>query len=111
MVADFLVRRLDGMVEYEKLLGAKPVGLLVESNKGEKLLAWRELSPYTMIELHKRIPITHLSDAEKQQRREQLVAYMWLTGLESKALIGAETLAHGNPGFSERWKTCMESIN
>lgn len=109
--ADFVVRRLDGMVEYERVLGAKPVGLLVESNKGEKLLPWRELSPYTMIELHKKIPITHLSDAEKDQRREQLVAYMWLAGLESKALIGAETLAEGNPDFSKRWKRCMESVN
>ena len=109
--ADFVVKRLDGMVEYEKLLGAKPEGLLVGVEDREKLLAWRDLSPYTMIDLHKKISIVQLSEDEKNQRREQLIAYTWLTGLEAKARSGAESLADASPTFSKRWKACMEAVN
>jgi len=109
--ANFVVRRLDGMVEYEKLLGAKPEGLLVEAGGREKLLPWRDLSPYTMIDLHKRISVIKLSEDEKTRRREQLICYTWLTGLEDKARSGAENLADASPNFSKRWKACMESVN
>lgn len=109
--ADFVVRRLDGMVEYEKLLGAKREGLLVEAKNKEKLLVWRDLSPYTMIAIHKKISISQLSDDEKFQRREQLVAYTYLTGLNSKARVGAEILSEDNPAFAERWRECMEVVN
>ncbi len=104
--ANFVVRRLDGMVEYEKLIGAKPEGLLVKAGNREKLLLWRDLSPYTMIDLHKKISIVQLSKDEKNQRREQLICYTWLTGLESKAHSGAESLSDGNPEFAKRWKAC-----
>jgi serine/threonine protein kinase len=109
--ADFEVKRLDGMVEYEHLLGAKPEGLLVKVGEREKLLVWRELSPHTMIDLHKKISITRLTEDEVNQRREQLVSYTWLTGLESQAITAAASLAETSPVFAKRWKACMEAVN
>jgi len=108
--ANFVVKRLDGMVGYRKLSGAKPEGLLVVSSHGEMLLPWRDLSPDTMIALHKKISISQLSEVEKNQRREQLISYTWLCGFETKARIGAEILSEVSPLFSKRWKACMEAV-
>ncbi|MFD2159876.1 serine/threonine-protein kinase [Rubritalea tangerina] len=110
--AEFEVRRLDGMEEYSKILGVEEKGLKVEGKRGrEVLLPWRELSPYTMLELHKKIPTSHLDEKQKAERREQLVAYCWLSGLDVKAKSGAASLAEDSPEFAARWKKCMEAVD
>jgi len=64
-----------------------------------------------MIDLHKKISITRLTEDEINQRREQLVSYTWLTGLESQAITAAASLAETSPVFAKRWKACMEAVN
>lgn len=110
--ADFVIRRRDGMVEYEKVLGAEESGLLVEDKKGkEVLLTWPELSPYTMLELHEKRSISHLSDQEKLDQRKQLICYSWLMGLEGKAQQWAKKLAVDDPEFSKGWNSYLESVD
>ena len=110
--ANFVVRRRDGMVEYERVLGAEESGLLVAGKSGKKLLvAWRDLSPYTMLELHEKRSISHLNDQEKLEQRKQLICYCWLMGLEAKASQWAEKLALDDADFSKGWEQYINSLD
>ncbi|WP_018969287.1 serine/threonine-protein kinase [Rubritalea marina] len=104
---NFALKGSEG-IHYTLILGSTPDGFLVSDQSGvESLLKWDMVDPSDFIDLHRQLISSELSESA---RREGLVAYAYLTGLEEFAELGAMKLAEDDEDFAQRWMACMSII-
>ncbi len=72
--------------------------------------AWGELAPAAVIDLYRSLIKNPQSDEAKLRRHESAIAFEWLAGERSRAVLAAERLAQDNPGFKGRWKSITEGL-
>lgn len=108
---NFSIKSRDGKVEYGRVEGANEDGLRVLDDGGKKLLRWKEISPDSMLELHKQVVKSEASEFQRNLRLEQAICYAWLMGLRDKAGTAAAKLAVHNEIFAERWKVIVRVLN
>lgn len=94
----------DGSSSFSKASMASPGRLSVTTASGVKSeLAWNQLSPDSIIELHRVLVRGAKTEMEKLRRHESAIAFDWLAGDRSRALAAADRLSTESPAFKRRW--------
>ncbi|HEY8962321.1 MAG TPA: serine/threonine-protein kinase [Luteolibacter sp.] len=68
-----------------------------------KEIAWRELSPGSVIDLHRQL-VKSAGEEEKLRRHEAAIAFDWLAGDRDRAKSAGDRLAQENETFKRRWE-------
>lgn len=94
----------DGAVAYTKLAAGEGGKLKATDSTGAaRDIAWKDLSPDSVIDLHRALVLNAKSDTEKLRRHESAIAFDWLAGDRARATAAADRLGAGNPAFKQRW--------
>ena len=96
--------------EFERVKGSSAKGLIVESEQGEKVLAWKDLTNDTMLALYSVTKSEEASEEEEMQRLEYAISFAWLIGEYQKAQLAASTLMAQakDDAFARRWAQLTE---
>jgi hypothetical protein len=103
-----------------QLRDKSPVGTITGSrNGGLKVLdasgsprdiRWADLSPDSLIELHRQLVKEETSETERLRRHEQAIAFDLLAGDPGRAKEAATVLAARYPAFKRRWDLVQPAI-
>jgi len=86
------------------ITGARSGGLRVGGGAGgSRDLAWAEISPDSLIDLHRLLVKEETSELERLRRHEQAIAFDLLAGNPGRAKEAADVLAARYPAFKRRW--------
>ncbi len=96
--------------EFERVKGSSAKGLIVESEQGDKVLAWKDLTNDTMLALYSATKSEDTSEEEEMQRLEYAIGFAWLIGEYEKAQLAATTLIAQakDDAFAKRWALLTE---
>lgn len=95
-----------------KITGSQPggaVGLL--ANGGSRLIKWSEVSPDSLIELHRELVKDETSEIERLRRHEQAIAYDILAGDAERGKKAGAGLASRYPSFEARWELVLPALH
>ncbi len=94
-----------------KVVGSRNGGVRAADVSGEERdFAWAELSPDSLIELHRVLVRSESNELERQRRHEQAIAYDLLAGNPERAKEAAAALAAGSPAFKRRWGKVLSAL-
>lgn len=94
-----------------KVTGTHPGGLSAIDGAGEaREVAWAELSPDSMIQLHRTLVKTESSEIERLRRHEQAIAFDLLAGDPQRGKKAGDDLASRYPAFKRRWDSMLPGI-
>lgn len=71
----------------------------------KRTIEWKDLTPETVILLHRTLVKNPMTEAQRLKRHERAICYEWLAGNRERAISAANLLAQNNPGFRETWNT------
>ena len=71
---------------------------------------WAEISPDSIIGLHRTLVKNPRSELERLRRHECAIAFDWLAGNRERALIAASTLSDSSPAFKLRWQAIAAGL-
>lgn len=98
------VRNRDG-VSFPKVMGGGADGLQVVGEDGKPVrLAWSELDPESLIDLHRQLVKDSAAELETFRRHEQAIAFGLLAGDPERAKSAGEKLARLSSAFRRRWE-------
>lgn len=94
----------DGSASYTKASILRPGVIQLSTDAGQKRqVGWKELSPDSIIELHRVLVRNVKSDLDKLRRHEAAIAFDWLAGDRSRAEAAAERLSTDFSVFKKHW--------
>jgi tRNA A-37 threonylcarbamoyl transferase component Bud32 len=97
--------------KLDKITGTRPGGLLtVDASGSPRDIAWSELSPDSMIALHRALVKSSSSEIERLRRHEQAIAFDLLAGNPERAKEAGNKLAASSPAFKRRWDTMQPAL-
>ena len=100
----------DGGAAFVKASGGTEGHLTVIDATGTaKEIAWHELSPGSVIDLHRQLVKT-AGEEEKLRRHEAAIAFDWLAGDRDRAKIAGDRLAQDNEAFKRRWEAISPAL-
>lgn len=73
-------------------------------------LGWGEISPDSLIELHRALVKDEASELERLRRHEQAIAFDLLAGNPQRAKEAADVLAARYPAFKRRWDQLQPAL-
>lgn len=73
-------------------------------------LGWGEISPDSLIELHRTLVKDETSELERLRRHEQAIAFDLLAGNPERAKEAADVLAARYPAFKRRWDQVQPAL-
>ncbi len=86
------------------ITGTRRGGLrVVDAAGGARDLAWAEIAPDSLIDLHRLLVKEETSELERLRRHEQAIAFDLLAGNPGRAKEAADVLAARYPAFKRRW--------
>jgi eukaryotic-like serine/threonine-protein kinase len=101
----------DGSATFTRAAVSRPGRLEVSTAGGEKReIGWNELSPDSIIELHRTLVRTVKTDQEKLRHHEAAIAFDWLAGDRARAKAAAERLSVENPAFKKHWESIAPGL-
>lgn len=94
------------------ITGTRRGGLRVRDAAGEsRELAWADISPDSLIDLHRMLIKDETSEIERLRRHEQAIAFDMLAGNPERAQEAAKVLAERHPAFKRRWTQLQPGID
>lgn len=76
----------------------------------ERDFGWGEISPDSLIELHRNLVKDETSEMERLRRHEQAIAFDLLAGNPQRAREAADVLAARSPAFKRRWDQLQPAL-
>ena len=125
MLAAFLGDLEDDLAEAPanltlKLRDQSPTGTITGSRSGglkaldasgsPRDILWAELSPDSLIELHRQLVKEETSETERLRRHEQAIAFDLLAGDPARAKEAANVLSARYPAFKRRWDMVQPAL-
>jgi len=100
----------DGTV-YAKAASGAPGKLQVTDGAGaSREIAWKELSPDSIVDLHRALVKNVRSELEVLHRHEAAIAFDWLAGDRARANAAAERLSQESAVFKRRWEAMAPAM-
>ncbi len=97
--------------EIPRVTGSRSGGVRTADASGEERdFTWAELSPDSLIELHRALVRSESSELERLRRHEQAIAYDLLAGNPERAKEAAAALAASSPAFKRRWEKVLPAM-
>lgn len=94
-----------------RVTGSRRGGLRAEdASGGAREFGWAELSPDSLIELHRTLVRSESNEIERLRRHEQAIAYDLLAGDRERGMEAAATLSAGSPAFKRRWQVALPAL-
>ena len=98
-------------VKLQKVTGSRPGGVNAIDVAGQsRQVSWSELSPDSVIELHRALVKDETSELERLRRHEQAIAFDLLAGNAQRAKEAAGVLASRYPAFKRRWDSMQPAL-
>jgi len=72
--------------------------------------AWGELSPDTLIAMHRAFVKNSTNPLERLRRNECAIAFEWLAGNRERALAAAANLSQSSPVFKQHWDSITDGL-
>lgn len=95
---------LKSSLKLQKISGTRPGGINAIDIVGQtREVSWAELTPDSVIELHRSLVKDETSELERLRRHEQAIAFDLLVGNAERAKEAANVLASRYPAFKRRW--------
>ncbi len=88
-------------------------GSLAASGDGDeeaKTVEWADISPDSLILLHRNFMATSMDEKERMRRNECALCFAWLAGNREYAQGVAIQLAKTNPAFRQRWQKIASGL-
>jgi serine/threonine protein kinase len=97
--------------KLDKVTGTRPGGLrTIDSAGNPREISWSELSPDSMIALHRALVKGTLNELDRLRRHEQAIAFDLLAGNAERAKEAGNKLASSSPAFKRRWDAVQAAI-
>jgi tetratricopeptide (TPR) repeat protein len=94
-----------------RITGSRSGGLKVMDASGSpRDIPWSELSPDSLIDLHRKLVKDEASETERLRRHEQAIAFDLLAGDPGRAKEAAGVLAARYPAFKRRWDLMQPAL-
>ncbi len=94
------------------ITGTRPGGLLAMDASGNpRDFSWGELSPDSLIAVHRALVKNESSELERLRRHEQAIAFDFLAGNAERAKEAGTKLALSSPVFKRRWDSMQAAIH
>ncbi len=95
----------------KRITGAVPGGLVTLGADGaSREVAWGEISPDSLNELHRSLMRSESSEIERLRRHEQAIAYDLLAGDPARGIKAGTSLAAQYPSFKLRWDLVQPAL-
>lgn len=106
-----LALQLKDATKLERVSGAHPGGLLATEAGGRtRDVSWAELSPDSMLEIHRLLSKNDASDLERMRRYEQAIAFDILAGNAERGKKTGNDMAAKSAVFKRRWEALLPGI-
>jgi hypothetical protein len=106
-----LILQLRDKTPTGTITGSRSGGVTVLDPSGSpRVILWAELSPDSLIELHRQLVKDEASETERLRRHEQAIAFDLLAGDPSRAKEAANVLAARYPAFKRRWDLVQPAL-
>lgn len=93
------------------ITGSRNGGLkALDATGSPRDIRWADLSPDSLIELHRQLVKEETSEIERLRRHEQAIAFDLLAGDPSRAKEAATVLAARYPAFKRRWDLVQPAL-
>lgn len=103
--------QLRDATKLERISGAHPGGLLAtEAGGRSRDVSWSELSPDSMVGIHRALVKNEANDLEKMRSYEQVIAFDILAGNAERGKKTGNDLAAKSPTFKRRWDALLPGI-
>lgn len=98
--------------ESSSEVSLNPDGVIIITNsKGIGYLGhWRDFTTDALIEMHRQLVKSPMSDGARQQRHEMALYFDWLVGNRSRALSAAKVISQSHPEFKQRWNLITDGF-
>lgn len=103
--------QLKDATKLGRITGARPGGLRATDATGQNRdVSWSQLSPDTMIEIHRALVKNETSEFERLRRYEQAIAFDLLAGNVDRGKKAGSDVASRYPAFKRRWDAMLPGI-
>ena len=93
------------------ITGSRSGGLkALDASGSPRDILWADLSPDSLIELHRQLVKEETSETERLRRHEQAIAFDLLAGDPGRAKEAANVLAARYPAFKRRWDLVQPAL-
>ena len=97
--------------KLDRVTAVRGGGVKATDAAGEAVdLGWGEISPDSLIELHRTLVKDEASELERLRRHEQAIAFDLLAGNPERAKEAADVLAARYPAFKRRWDQVQPAL-
>jgi hypothetical protein len=108
---DNLILQLRDKSPSGTITGSRSGGLkALDASGSPRDLGWADLSPDSLIELHRQLVKEESSETERLRRHEQAIAFDLLAGDAARAKEAANVLASRYPAFKRRWDLVQPAL-
>jgi hypothetical protein len=97
--------------KLDRVTAVRSGGVKATDAAGEAVdLGWGEISPDSLIELHRTLVKDEASELERLRRHEQAIAFDLLAGNPQRGKEAADVLAARYPAFKRRWDQVQPAL-
>jgi eukaryotic-like serine/threonine-protein kinase len=106
-----VVLELRDHTKLDHITGTRSGGIkILDATGSPRDVEWAELSPDSVIELHRQLVKSESSELERLRRHEQAIAFDLLAGDPSRGKKAGESLASSYPAFKRRWDLVQAAL-
>ncbi|HEY1123932.1 MAG TPA: hypothetical protein VGE67_20100, partial [Haloferula sp.] len=106
-----VVLELRDHTKLDHITGTRSGGIkILDATGSPRDVEWSELSPDSVIELHRQLVKSESSELERLRRHEQAIAFDLLAGDPSRGKKAGESLASSYPAFKRRWDLVQAAL-
>ncbi|MEK7953877.1 serine/threonine protein kinase [Luteolibacter soli] len=99
-----VVLELRDHTKLDHITGTRSGGIkILDATGSPRDVEWAEVSPDSVIELHRQLVKSETSELERLRRHEQAIAFDLLAGDPARGKKAGESLASSYPAFKRRW--------
>lgn len=106
-----VVLELRDHTKLDQITGTRNGGIkVVDATGSPRDIEWADISPDSVIELHRQLVKSETSELERLRRHEQAIAFDLLAGDPSRGKKAGESLASSYPAFKRRWDLVQAAL-
>jgi len=108
---DGVTLELRDHTKLDRITGTRSGGIkILDATGSPRDVDWAEISPDSVIELHRQLVKSETSELERLRRHEQAIAFDLLAGDPSRGKKAGESLASSYPAFKRRWDLVQAAL-
>ncbi|MCW1883269.1 serine/threonine protein kinase [Luteolibacter flavescens] len=102
---------LKDSTKLDQITGTRSGGIkILDATGSTRDVEWSEVSPDSVIELHRHLVKAETSEIERLRRHEQAIAFDLLAGDPARGKKAGESLALSSPAFKRRWDLVQAAL-